>query len=567
MDYAALAQKYGGTPASSGGPDLSSIAAKYGGKAVASAAPAPTATTPQSKPQSLGSSIVNGAKGLADLVVGPAEQFGAHLGQLAAKGTAAVASKTGLFGGQAEADKINSRLQAPSPTFTGSAPALQGTGAEQTLGTGLETAALAFPYSRVAEGIGAAAAPVLGKLAPLAGKVAAGAASGYGFDVGNNLANAKPVGESLQPGAATVVGGALPIIPKVIGAAARGAGESLGVSTGTGYGVIKEAFNAASAGGKQSQEFTDALRGKVAPEQIVDEAKSSLGQIVNNRSQGYQQLLKSIKGSSAKLDVSPVKTELDNQLEKFQIKAGPKGVLNFANSTIADKAEQSKVQNIYNDVSRWASGKGDNSPLGVDTLKRRIGGYFSPNSDVRSLVTGVKNSAKKVLSDTPGYTPAMKAYADASDTIEEIQKGLSLGNKASIDTSFRKLTSALRTNNEFRKELIGELDKASGGFLSSKIAGQQLNEVLPRGIARQIEGFGAGGLLLTGSGIVPLLQIAAVSSPRSVGEIVNALGLSKRVFNGLIDKLSANTAADATQTAGKAAVSALSPQPQPLQQQ
>lgn len=51
MDYAALAQKFGGTPATStapaapGAPDVSSIAAKYGGKAVA--APVSTATPPK----------------------------------------------------------------------------------------------------------------------------------------------------------------------------------------------------------------------------------------------------------------------------------------------------------------------------------------------------------------------------------------------------------------------------------------------------------------------------------------------------------------------------------------
>lgn len=77
--------------------------------------------------------------------------------------------------------------------------------------------------------IGGAQALGLGRFAPLAGKVAVGAGTGYAFDVGEGLKKGEGV-ESLKPGVGTAVGAAIPILSEGIGALGRlikGTGEKI----------------------------------------------------------------------------------------------------------------------------------------------------------------------------------------------------------------------------------------------------------------------------------------------------------------------------------------------------
>lgn len=413
--------------------------------------------------------------------------------------------------------------------------------ATEEAGNALQAGSLLFPYGRVAKFAGEATAPLLGNtLGRFTGNVASGALGGYGIDVASNLQGGKSVPQSLQPGAATLIGGALPFVPPVLTAAARGTGETLGVSTGTGYGAIKEAFQAASAGGERAKAFTEALRGRTPPEAIVEDAKNSLGTIIADRSKAYQDQLEKVTADNTKsFNISPVQEKLDTLLKDFNVSKTATGALDYSRSPGLGRY-QKDISDIQDVLKNWGSQAGDRTVVGIDRLKQTLDDFRRGGADsikFDKFVTSLRNTAQDIIRKEPGYSKLVGDYGEQTALIKDIQKGLSLGDKASIDAGFRKLTTALRTNNEFRKELIGELDKASGGFLSSQIAGQQLSEALPRGIARQIEGFGAAGALLSGIGIIPLLKIAAFSSPRVVGEIVNALGISKRVFTQLLDRL------------------------------
>ncbi len=428
-------------------------------------------------------------------------------------------------------------------TYQGKTDAQYGS---EELGNAAQVGSLFFPYGRAAGVAEKGLAPLLGKtIGGGLAKVASGAAGGYGVDVASNLQSGKPLNESLTPGLGTGIGAAIPVAGPAIGALARGTGETLGVSTGAGYGAIKEAFNAASAGGERAKAYTDALRGKTLPEDIVDEAKSSLGQIISDRSKAYQsQLAQVSKDNTKSFDISPVQKKLDTMLGDFNVEKTKTGALDFSRSPGLGRYK-TDLQDIQDVLDNWGSKPGDRTVVGIDKLKQTLDDFRRGTADSRkfdSFVTALRNSAKDIIAKEPGYAKLVGDYGEKTGLIKEIQKGLSLGDKASIDTGFRKLTTALRTNNEFRKELIGELDHASGGFLSSKIAGQQLSEALPRGLAKQIEGFGAIGAVASGVGIIPLLKVAAFASPRIVGEIVNALGISKKVFTQLLDHLGAQTA-------------------------
>jgi hypothetical protein len=120
----------------------------------------------------------------------------------------------------------------------------------------------------------------------------------------------------------------------------------------------------------------------------------------------------------------------------------------------------------------------------------------------------------------------LKDFESSTKDIKEIQKALSLGDKASVDTAFRKLSTVLRTNNEVRRQAVEQLNELTGGMLIPKIAGQQLSELLPRGLSRIVTTGGTGIGLATGAGIISMLKVAIFTSPRLVGELLNILGFA-----------------------------------------
>jgi hypothetical protein len=142
------------------------------------------------------------------------------------------------------------------------------------------------------------------------------------------------------------------------------------------------------------------------------------------------------------------------------------------------------------------------------------------------MTQAIGGATRDVLKQAPGYTKEMADYSDMTDQISDIKKGLSLGDNASVETTFKKLTSAFRQNNGFRQQLIRELDQATGGNILSKVAGQQMSSYMPRGLIGTLE---AGGLsfsaLSGGTGVVPLLFTMAATSPKLVGTFIRSLRL------------------------------------------
>jgi hypothetical protein len=114
----------------------------------------------------------------------------------------------------------------------------------------------------------------------------------------------------------------------------------------------------------------------------------------------------------------------------------------------------------------------------------------------------------------------MKGYEESSKLIKEIEKSLSLGEKASADTALRKLQSVMRnnvnTNFGNREKLVEVLKNAGADNVLEKLAGQSLNSWTPRGLGKIVAGgTGAAALATTNPALLPLI---AAQSPRLVGE-------------------------------------------------
>jgi hypothetical protein len=125
----------------------------------------------------------------------------------------------------------------------------------------------------------------------------------------------------------------------------------------------------------------------------------------------------------------------------------------------------------------------------------------------------------------------MKEYTQASEQIREVERALSLGNKASADTAMRKLQSLMRdnvqTNYGQRVQLARELEKAGGRELMPSLAGQALSEFTPRGLQRAAA-IPTGGLAYLVGGPIAAGTSLATSSPRLVGEAAYLSGLVGR---------------------------------------
>jgi len=411
--------------------------------------------------------------------------------------------------------------------------------AMEIAGDALQIGAFFLPVGKMAKGLAAGGKALgLGRAAQTAGNIAAGGLAGYTFDVGLGLAEGEE--KPFTPGLGTAIGAGIPGAGAVARGGARLAGEVAGKTTGAGFGAIKQGLEATTAGGAKGKAFTSALRGGTTPESIVEEAKRGLQTIKQTRTQEYVKQLEVISKNKTSLDISPVVEEVGNQLEKFGVEVTEQG-LDFSRSPLRfNKAAQDDITTIVNEMKGFGLKEGDRTAIGIDSLKRAFDDLYTPSGEARAFVTSVRGQARKVLSQVDGYDELAKNYAEKTDLINDVQRGLSLGDKTSVETAFKKLTSSLRLNNEFRQQFIQELDQATGGELLSKIAGQQLSELMPRGLQGVLAGTGGVIGVSTGVGVVPLLSAALTTSPRIVGEIVSALGFTGNKLNKVVQLIEKN---------------------------
>lgn len=360
----------------------------------------------------------------------------------------------------------------------------------------------------------------------------AGKALGFGEKViaeglEQGVRSAVQKGDAKDIGTDTAIGAAFPVAGAALKGAGRLAGEALGLTTGAGYGAIRQAFR------DTSPEFKRALRGNVddTMTEVLGEAKNALDIVKNNRQASYRSQLEKIKNVEVGANLESIKKNALDNLKNYGIKLNPEdGALDFSRSKIADQAEANRLREVLQNVFDWGTQEGDNTVLGLDTLKQRLDDFYSPSSQVRTYVSTLrKEVADSIKKAVPEYSDMTKGYQEATKLIDDIQSGLSLGDKAKPDTAIRKLTSVLRENNEHRRELLAALEEASGGAnMAGKVAGAQLSAILPRGVTSRILGsLGTAGAYLNPS-MIPAL---ATASPRVVGEFVNALGKAYRATN------------------------------------
>ena len=359
------------------------------------------------------------------------------------------------------------------------------------------------------------------------GGMAAAKAPGTIGKVGN-VANT--VGRFIDPAAmALKVGiGA----PKVAGNATKAA---IGLMSGVGDAPISEAFKAGLAGGKDLEAFLKNMRDPLDYMAVVDDAKAALAKMRQQKSEAYKTGMIDVANDATILDIGDVQRSLNKSFSENTFKG------KFKNDDV-----QRALKSAQDEIKNWA--KLDpaeyRTPEGMDALKQRIGqliDWENKSASENRALQGVYNTIKGTIEkQSPEYSKIMSDYANMAEEIKQIEKALSLNDKASADTALRKLTSVMRnnvnTNYGQRQQLAEKLQTASGKPLMPSIAGLAMSSLAPRGLA------GTGSqLALTGAvggALTPwALLTAPAQSPRIVGEAAQAAGRMSRPVASAASKL------------------------------
>jgi hypothetical protein len=337
---------------------------------------------------------------------------------------------------------------------------------------------------------------------------------------------------------------------KAVGKGAETIGKGyLAAKSGVGMEPINQAIKAGAEG---NQTFLENMRDKVPSLQVLDDAKANLAQMNADKMKEYRSGMVNIKNDKTVLDF----TGIDNALKNAESMAYYKG-------KIKDKTAANVLEDMRKKVDDWKNSDPAeyHTPEGMDALKQTLWESFGKlgREEERAFSAGkqVYDSVKSEIGkQAPTYAQVMKGYSESSDLIKEIERTLSLGDKASADTAMRKLQSLMRnnvnTNYGQRVSLAQELSKSGGIDLMPALAGQAMNSLTPRGLqgASNVPtaylAYGAGGPALAAADILS-------SSPRVVGETAYKYG---QLANALSSPI------QTTKTIGGAAYNALPAQAQ-----
>ena len=322
---------------------------------------------------------------------------------------------------------------------------------------------------------------------------------------------------------------------KTAGLGGRGLANVVGLTTGAGKESVTQAFEAGRRGGEAAEQFRANISGRADPTEVLDIAKANLNELNNLKQTEYRSGMVNIKNDKTVLDFADIDKGLQNATAKVTYKG------KIVNENAARKLDEARTV-----VDEWkaADPVEFHTPEGLDALKKRVGDILESvpfeQKSTRAAVGDVYNSIKSsIQKQAPTYANTMKAYSEASEQIREIERALSLGKGASVDTAMRKLQSLMRnnvqTNYGTRLKLAQQLEKVGGQEFTPGLAGQALSSLTPRGL--QTATAIPTGALAYGIGGLPSAGLSLLSSsPRVVGEAAYGLGAAGRAMGNVAQR-------------------------------
>jgi len=346
------------------------------------------------------------------------------------------------------------------------------------------------------------------------------------FSGGAGVASRLPVVSKVAPALRTAASMTEPIglagktVGKTYDLLGTGVKQGLGLKTGVGTEPITQAVQAGREG---NQTFLENMRGDVPAINVLEDAKANLQKMNSDKQKTYRSGMVDIKNDKTVLDF----TGIDNAVKDAENMAYFKG-------KVKDKTAASVLEDMKAKIADWKNSNSAeyHTPEGMDNLKQSLWedfGKLNPTEKTaysagKQIYDAVK---KEINTQAPTYAKVMKEYENASELTKEIERSLSLGNKASADTAMRKLQSLMRnnvnTNYGQRLNLAQQLEASGGRDLMPALAGQAMNDWTPRGIQRATAGLEGLGAYAIGGPALAALDVAS-SSPRLIGETAYKYG-------------------------------------------
>lgn len=312
----------------------------------------------------------------------------------------------------------------------------------------------------------------------------------------------------------------------------RAMAEALGLSTGAGSDAVRQAFRSGATGDRQ---FVENMRGNVPVTDILEQAQGAMQTLKQSRRDAFQKGFESTKQNQTFLDFKPIETKFDNAIQSLTVK----GVGNVSASKVGKKTLDD-VAEIKAVVDEWKAKPELHTAEGLDALKRRIDDVYRQDmsNEAKSILTQTRGAVKQtIVKQDKNYAKTMKDYEEGLGLERELEKALSLGDKASADTAIRKLQSLTRNNANtsyaYRQQLADVLRQETGTDLMPALAGQSMQSFTPRGIQKLVPSLTAGsgvGAAAVGAGPAALIPLATLplQSPRLVGEATYGVGRAAR---------------------------------------
>lgn len=354
--------------------------------------------------------------------------------------------------------------------------------------------------------------------------------SGAAIKAGTTGAKAATIANALTKGAdltnpinAMVKGGQL--ASKTV---TEGVPAVLGLTTGVGGETVKTALK---SGLENTTAFKENMRGTVPVTQVLDDAKANLAKINADKQTDYRSGMVNIANDKTVLNFTGIDQALIDA-EKFSKFKGK----------IVNETADNLLTNIKKTVDDWKQSNpvDFHTPEGLDQLKQAVWGEIEklPQGSKQAYSAGknIYDAIKaEIVAQAPTYAKVMKDYTEASDLVHEIERSLSLGQKASADTAIRKLQSLTRnnvtTNYGQRTALAEQLAAQGGNELMPALSGQAMSSFTPRNLAGQGGAIGAG---LGAFSNPTMLAAMPFMSPRLVGEAAYGAGaMAAPVVNAL----------------------------------
>lgn len=315
----------------------------------------------------------------------------------------------------------------------------------------------------------------------------------------------------------------------------------LGVSTGAGPTAIRTAYQAGKTGDEAGDAFLSSMRGNTPPEAVVQTARDAVTSLKKARSEQYMSGMADATGHTtnafgdpAALNWKPVEDAISKTSD----------IGNYQGMETIPAASKVR-QKVSDTVSAWQAKFPTPTPNDFDALKQtlwnlkfdgELSSVAGPGKPGAKIIDAVANAVKgQIVDQAPGYAKVMSDYSKASDTLHELETGMSLGQRSTTDTALRKLQSIMRNNanaNYGQRAKLGDLlDDTSGGQLMPQLAGQSLSSAVPRSIAGQGLGSALGAsTYLHPATAIPAAASTLLTSPRVVGEAAYKAGQMAKVL-------------------------------------